>query len=119
MTLNENMTFEELREILGSTGEECANISNTRRNEGDLVNGAFYEAKSKTIAEVVIKFDDIKSEDTKVEPQSLRKILQNVSALIERPASDAGAFEKASYNGAMQGCEDASQMICWYAFGLN
>ena len=116
MKLNENMTFEELRDVLGSTGEECAQLSNTRRSEGDLVNGAFYEAKSKTIAEVVIKFDDLKNENKKVEPQSLRKILQNVSALIERPASDAGAFEKACYDGAMQGCEDASQMICWYAF---
>ena len=119
MTLSENMTFKELKEVLGTTGAECAELSDTRRNKGDLVNGVFYEAKSKTIAEVVIKFDDLGADENKVEPQSLRKILQNVSSLIERPASDADAFEKASYDGAMQGCEDASQMICWYAFGMN
>ncbi|XME01498.1 hypothetical protein QYZ88_012395 [Lachnospiraceae bacterium C1.1] len=118
MNLSENMTFEELKEVLGSTGEQCALISDSRRNEGDLVNGIFFEAKSKAIADVVVKFDDISKEEDKVEPQSLRKILQNVSSLIERPASDAGAFEKASYDGAMQGCEDASQMICWYAVGM-
>lgn len=119
MTLTENMTFQQLKDVLGSTGEECAHLSDMRRNEGDLLNGRFYEAKSKAIADVVIKFDDLGTDEEKIEPQDLRKILQNVSAMIERPASDAGAFEKADYDGAMQGCEDASQMICWYALGLK
>ena len=119
MTLSENMTFEELKEVLGTTKEECAQISDSRRNEGDFVNGAFYEAKSRVISEMILKIEDLESGVDKADPKRLRKILQNVSALVERPASDAGAYEKASYNGAMQGCEDASQMICWYAVGTE